>query len=64
MISTVGVVAGLQIVDKKCPKCGSAMYVKPAPCFMKKTRAGGWATVIKCVRCGHTEGYQKRKRRA
>lgn len=61
MITSVkATVAGLQIVDQPCGKCQGPMYIKPAPCFMRRH---GWATVVKCVRCGFTAGYALRKPR-
>ena len=54
MITTVSPTAGLAIApNRRCLKCGSAMFIKPAPCFMRKH---GWGTCVKCVKCGNTEG--------
>lgn len=48
---------GLTWVEEVCQKCGGAMYIKRAPCWMHKQ---GWATAIRCVRCGWQKGFQHR----
>lgn len=61
MMTTVRRTAGLEIAQgRPCAKCGGPMFIKPAPCFMRKK---GWGTCVKCVRCGNTEGYQPRIRK-
>lgn len=59
-MGTVHKIAGLIVVSNRCVKCGSPMYLKPAPCFMKKR---GWASCIRCIRCGYTEGYKMKKKK-
>ena len=54
------VVAGLEIAEVKCPKCGRPMFIKPCPCFLRRK---GWETCVKCVKCGHQAGYKKRRKR-
>lgn len=53
-----GIKTGLDIAETRCRKCDAPMFIKTAPCFLKKR---GWATSIKCIRCGHQEGYEKSK---
>jgi len=53
-------VAGLKIIDKPCPKCGRGMFLKPCPCMAKKR---GWKVCAKCLKCGHIEGIQKRRKK-
>lgn len=47
------------IADRKCPRCGSGMFKKPACCAMRKR---GWQSIVKCLnpRCSYKEGYEKR----
>jgi len=52
------IVAGLDIAERRCRRCDAAMFIKTAPCFLKKL---GWATAVKCVKCGRQEGYEKSK---
>lgn len=48
---------GLKFVEEVCQKCGNAMYIKRAPCWMHKQ---GWESAIKCVRCGWQKGWKQR----
>jgi transposase-like protein len=49
---------GIILAKKPCPKCGSRMFVKRAPCFIAKL---GYRRAVRCVRCGYQEGAGKRK---
>ena len=53
-------VAGLEIIDTPCSKCGSAMFIKICPCFLRRK---GWETCARCVKCGEQIGLTKRERR-
>jgi len=56
-------IAGLKTTKTPCPKCGSAMFVKPCPCPFKRK---GWLTCAKCLNpaCSATVGLVRRKGRA
>ena len=39
-------VAGVGIHSKPCPKCKSAMFIKPCPCFARRR---GWLVCAQCI---------------
>jgi hypothetical protein len=50
----------LIIEGRRCPKCGSAMFVKEACCGWSKA---GWIKILRCVKsgCPYSEGLEKEK---
>lgn len=46
---------GLPISENSCPKCGSPMFIKRAPCFLHKK---GFSKAERCFSCGYQRGYQ------
>ena len=47
---------GLTLHATSCPKCGSEMFLKRAPCFMRKK---GFRLAARCISCGHQEGVRR-----
>ena len=54
-------VAGIEVVENPCPKCGHSMFKKPCPCPFRRK---GWATCAKCLnpKCAYTMGLTMRAR--
>jgi len=57
MVTSTGMVAGLQIAGQTCPKDGAAMFLKPCPCFLRKK---GGIRCARCVKCGHQVILERR----
>ena len=51
-------VAGIKIVEPKCPKCGGPMFRITCKCPFRRK---GWALCAKCLNpaCAHTMGLVK-----
>ncbi|MFA5377901.1 MAG: hypothetical protein WC455_19280 [Dehalococcoidia bacterium] len=54
-------VAGINIPDVKCAKCGGPVFEIPCKCPFKRK---GWARCAKCLnpKCAHQQGLVKNKR--
>ncbi len=46
--------------DRKCPKCGGTLFVKPCPCPFKRQ---GWTRCARCFnpKCATVVGLEKKK---
>lgn len=44
---------GLEFTGQPCPRCGSAMFLKSAPCFLRRR---GFSRAARCVGCGFQTG--------
>jgi hypothetical protein len=49
----------LELAPRACPKCGSKMFQKPCPCFLRRR---GYTGCAKCLntKCGYLMGTAKR----
>jgi len=48
----------LDFATTLCPKCGSPMFKKRAPCWLRRK---GWSTAARCVKCGTQMGYERKR---
>jgi hypothetical protein len=57
-IRTKRIDPALIMETRRCPKCGSAMFVKEACCAWPKA---GWRRVLRCIKsgCSYAEGYER-----
>lgn len=46
---------GLQLHTESCPRDGTAMFIRRAPCWLEKA---GFKRAAKCLRCGHQIGIR------
>ena len=61
LIQSESPIPGLGLYAKPCPRCGSKMFIRGAPCFLRRT---GVELVAKCLnpKCAKQIPVKKKRR--